>query len=100
MAAPARPETTDEMVYQLWFAVIGSNGDGLASQVRDTRMRVEGIEKTLPSLMTKEGHEAIEAAHEEHVERRKLTGRERAMLWATFLSSFAAIGAVVVSVVK
>ena len=33
--AERKPATQREMLYQLWFAVIGSNGDGLASQVRD-----------------------------------------------------------------
>jgi len=89
----------EEMVYQLWYAVIGSNGDGLASQVRDTKERVEVIEKTLPTLLSREDHECADEEKRERVERRKMSTREKAMLVATFLGSFAAIAAVIVAIV-
>lgn len=97
MSLPVRPETTDEMVYQLWYAVIGSNGDGLASQIRDARKRIEGIENALPGLLTSEEHEKIETEKVEKIERRKLTAREKAMLAATFLGSVAAAASVIVA---
>lgn len=32
-----RPRTQREMIYQLWFAVLGTNGDGLLAQVREIK---------------------------------------------------------------
>ena len=98
MGAPVRPDTTDEMVYQLWYAVIGSNGDGIASQVREVRGRVENIEGIIPSLMTRDSCREIEREGEDKKERRKISTREKAMLAATFLGSVAAVGAVIVAV--
>lgn len=99
MAAPVRPDTTDEMVYQLWYAVIGSNGDGLASQVREVKGKVENIEGLIPGLMTRESCAEIEQSRKDKAERRKISTREKAMLAATFLGSIAAVGAVIVAVV-
>jgi hypothetical protein len=99
MGAPVRPDTTDEMVYQLWYAVIGSNGDGLASQVREVKGKVESIEGLIPSLMTRDSCKAIEQEKSATTERRKISTREKAMLVATSLGSIAAIGAVVVAVI-
>ena len=98
------------MLYQLWYAVIGSNGDGIASQVRDLRERVGRIEDTLPTLWSREDHEcaereyqakdeAKEKARKDHSERRKMSRREFAMLAATFLGSFAGLGAMVVAII-
>ena len=98
MGAPVRPDTTDEMVYQLWYAVIGSNGDGIASQMREVRGRVESIEGIIPSLMTRDSCKAIEREGVEKQERRKISTREKAMLAATFIGSVAAVGAVIVAV--
>jgi hypothetical protein len=98
--APVRPDTTDEMVYQLWYAVIGSNGDGLASQVREVKGKVESIEGIIPSLMTRDSCKAIEKEGNEKQERRKISTREKAMLLATSLGSIAAIGAVIISAFK
>lgn len=44
MSAVPRPETTDEMIHQLWFAVIGSNGDGIASRMRRVEDKVIKLE--------------------------------------------------------
>lgn len=30
-----RPESSEEMLFQLWFAVVGSNGEGLCSRVKN-----------------------------------------------------------------
>src|SRR5512136_2378460 len=98
MPAPVRPDSTDEMVYQLWYAVIGSNGDGLASQVREVKGKVESIEGLIPSLMTRQACQAVEKEKVANVERRKISAREKAMLAATFIGSFAACGAVVVAI--
>jgi hypothetical protein len=100
MGAPVRPDTTDEMVYQLWYAVIGSNGDGLASQMREVKGKVESIEGLIPSLMTRDSCKAIEREKSDKTERRKISTREKAMLIATSLGSIAAIGAVIITAIR
>jgi hypothetical protein len=97
------------MVYQLWFAVIGSNGDGLASQMRDTRERVGHIEDELPKLWSREDHEKAEAAYQAKdakkaedaaacKDRRKMSRREVIMLALTGIGSLGAIGSVFVAI--
>ena len=110
MSVIPRPATLEDMVYQLWFAVIGSNGDGLASQVRATREEVEEIKGILPTLWTREDHECAEREYQakdaekekerrENIDRRKMSAREKAMLVATFLGSFAGLGGVIVAII-
>ena len=48
-----RPESMEEMVTQLWYAVVGSNGDGIAGIVRINTQHIEDIRNTLPGLQTK-----------------------------------------------
>lgn len=55
MSDMKRPDTTKEMTYQMWYALVGSNGDGIFA-------RVKRIEETIPKLLTKEEHEAFEQA--------------------------------------
>lgn len=55
MSGLKRPETQKEMLYQVWFAVIGSNGDGIASITRKNREDIEEIkESTNTFLRTRE----------------------------------------------
>lgn len=35
MAKPEVPDSMEQMLYQVWFAVIGNNGDGLVSKVNN-----------------------------------------------------------------
>jgi hypothetical protein len=41
MATPTKPETTKEAVDQLWYAIIGSNGDGMAERLRRVEKKFE-----------------------------------------------------------
>jgi len=45
MSAVPKPETSDKMVEQLWYAVIGSNGDGMASRLRRVEDSVVELQK-------------------------------------------------------
>lgn len=45
MSAIPKPVSTDEMIHQLWFAVIGSNGDGIASRMRRVEQKVDKLEQ-------------------------------------------------------
>lgn len=72
MSTIPRPDTTDEMVLQLWFAIIGSNGDGLATKIKTTAEKVERIEEVIPTLMTRAEHDKKDADAKSKIERRKL----------------------------
>ena len=46
MSASPKPNTNEEMLEQLWYAVIGSNGDGIASRLRRVEEAQHEIKKT------------------------------------------------------
>ena len=85
-----KPSTQKEMVDQLWFAIIGSNGDGLATKIKDTHNEVKDLKAIIPSLMTCEEYAAREAEKEAKAkelakvhERRKLRPFDKWMLILT-----------------
>lgn len=85
-----KPPTQKEMVDQLWFAIIGSNGDGLATQIKDTHSRVKKLENIIPDLMTCDEYDKREAEKKKEEnkerqskERRKLRPFDRWMLILT-----------------
>lgn len=53
-----KPATQREMTEQLWFAVVGSNGEGIASLVRRNAEAIEKLERHIPSLVTRAEIEA------------------------------------------
>lgn len=63
-----KPDSMQEMVDQVWYAMIGMNGDGLISRVIKLDDRLDRIEVLLPQLVTKE---RCVANHEEHHDRIK-----------------------------
>lgn len=110
MAVIPRPDTLEEMVYQLWYAVLGSNGDGLASRVRTIREEIEEIKGVMPTLWTREDHECAERAYQvkdaekekerqAKSDRRKMSKREALGLAIAGISAVAAIGAVIVAII-
>lgn len=104
-----KPKTQRAMVEQLWFVVIGSNGDGLVAlikqalaQMTDHAKRIGKIEDLLPALWTKEQHEKMHDEYckedeekqkqaEEHGERRKMSRREFVNYIVTGILSLAAV---------
>jgi hypothetical protein len=96
---PVRPDSLDGMVYQLWYAVIGQDGDGLSARVRKIEDDVDRIQELIPSLMTRESCMEVDKGRNDMTERRKISTREMAMLIATFLGSLGAIGAVIVAII-
>lgn len=97
-----KPATQKEMVDQLWFAIIGSNGDGLATKIKDTADRVVKIEKIMPQLLTKAEHDDSEKDREKKAQgqanRRRMRWHDKMSLIFTFLATvffgFQAYGAV------
>lgn len=57
--APQKPDTEEEMINQLWYAVIGSNGEGIAKRVSSIDTRLLKVEKTLPEFLTYDEHEEL-----------------------------------------
>jgi hypothetical protein len=55
MSDKERPDEK-EMLYQLWYAIIGSNGDGMASQMREHTADIKELKRAvaLPHVCTKE----------------------------------------------
>ena len=104
-----KPKTQRAMVEQLWFVVIGSNGDGLVvlikqalAQMTDHAKRLGKVEDLLPDLWTKEQHEKMHAEYckedeeraaqeKDHGERRKVNRRELVNYIVTGALSLAAI---------
>lgn len=91
MSALPKPDTQEEMLYQLWYAIIGSNGDGLASIVKGNSTDIAEIKAVIPSLWTKEEHCAAETEDDTKRERRKFSGREKWLIVATALSPIIAV---------
>jgi hypothetical protein len=79
MSTPPKPDSIEETVYQLWWVVIGMNGDGLKSKV----------ERALEILEKREQEDAIKTASASTAStvrnRRKVGTREWALIAATAL---------------
>jgi len=54
MSHVPRPSSTDEMVEQLWYAIIGTNGDGALVQIKQNRQATYRVEKKLNRYLRKE----------------------------------------------
>lgn len=54
MAPVEKPATTKEQVDQMWYALIGMNGNGLISKVNRLSEQVEIINSTVPQLVTRD----------------------------------------------
>jgi hypothetical protein len=56
------PDTIEEKVQQIWFYMVGMNGDGMISKVNRINEKVENIESSLPQFVTRsEIHEEQKA---------------------------------------
>ena len=69
-----KPDTLEGMVYEIWYAVWGANGDGVASIAKDNREDIKEIRDALPELLTRAEHVEYHVACED---------RERRMKWRT-----------------
>ncbi len=57
--APQKPDSEEEMINQLWYAVIGSNGEGIAKRVVAIDNRLLKVEAKLPDFITYDEHEKM-----------------------------------------
>lgn len=85
-----------EQIDQLWWVVIGSNGDGMASQQKRVHDKVHAIEEILPTLVTREACAATKKACEE--EEDKGVGKRRDAI--RFVKDIALFGFAGVSLAK
>jgi hypothetical protein len=58
MSRPEKPHSTDEMINQLWYAIIGANSEGIAERVKAIDERLHKVEQHLPNLITYDEHES------------------------------------------
>lgn len=56
---PQKPDSEVEMINQLWYAVIGSNGEGIAKRVSSIDNRLLKVESKLPDFLTYDEHEKM-----------------------------------------
>lgn len=54
MANVPRPSSTEEMVEQLWYAIIGTNGEGALQQIKCNREGIERIEELFGKYITEQ----------------------------------------------
>ncbi len=38
---PDKPSTQKEMIYQLWYCIVGTNGDGLVDHIKHIEKRLD-----------------------------------------------------------
>lgn len=57
--APQKPDSEVEMINQLWYAVIGSNGEGIAKRVAAIDNRLIKVESKLPEFLTYDEYEKM-----------------------------------------
>ena len=51
MSTVQKPATQREMVEQLWYAIIGTNGEGIAARTKRSEDHIVEIRETLPKLV-------------------------------------------------
>lgn len=66
-----KPETLEGMVYEIWYAVWGANGDGVASIAKDNRDDIREIKDALPELLTRTEHLEYHTGCEDRDRRKK-----------------------------
>lgn len=57
MSNVSKPTTQKAMVEQLWFAIVGSNGEGIASVTRRNERHIFEIKEQLPQLLPRDEYE-------------------------------------------
>ncbi len=56
MSDKPKPATQKEMLEQIWWAVWGANGDGIASMSKANNEAIRDIQSHLSSVMTHDEH--------------------------------------------
>lgn len=96
MSAPPKPATQKEMLDQVWWILVGSNGDGVVSQVKAIRVETTKLTQVVPGLATKVELDAAIDAHEQRdIERRKQAIKEaqsRSMTVREWLQTAGTVG--------
>ena len=77
MGTIEKPKTQREMIDQLWFAVVGSNGDGIAAVTRRNSRDIQEIKEKLPTFQTHD-----EAVMEEETNERRRIRKHDVIQWA------------------
>ncbi len=87
--APQKPDSEEEMINQLWYAVIGSNGEGIAKRVVAIDNRLLKVEEKLPDFLTYDEHEKMKEKAKSN------TWRKQDVLFTTMLLFLSVINTVI-----
>jgi hypothetical protein len=100
-----QPNTQKEMIQQLWFAVLGSNGNGIADTVRRLETKVDLIEREYATReeLRREISECLEAdrQQDERVQQEKGFGERRRgnhiALWSLVIAGLALLSTITIT---
>jgi hypothetical protein len=97
MSVP-KPNTKDEMIDQMWFAMVGMNGDGMVKRVERLSDDMQHVKDLLPGLMRIEDHRKEEEEKARLVAAQK---REFTRFWlALVITNVVGLAMVVVALFK
>ena len=87
MADKPKPTTQKEMLEQIWWAVWGANGDGIASMSKANNEAIKDIQQHLASVMTYSAHEQ----YHEKQQKQKLRGIDIAIAAGVLITAIIGI---------
>ena len=79
MSAISKPQTQKETIDQMWWVLIGANGDGISQRVKRIDERLVEVEKKIPSFMTHDEHRVYVAGCKD--EEKEKVKEERRQKW-------------------
>ena len=86
-----KPKTPEEMIDEMWYAIKGANGHGIAQITKQNADEIEEIKLRLESVWTRDDQKEFEERLERHSHR-------RTDVFLAVASTVAAIAAVVAAV--
>ncbi len=89
--APQKPDSEEEMINQLWYAVIGSNGEGIAKRVVAIDNRLLKVEEKLPDFLTYDEHEKMQDKAKSNTWRKQDVLFTVMLLFLSVLNTFIAL---------
>lgn len=95
MADRRKPDTTEEMIQQIWYAVYGANGEGIAAITKRNRDDIKQIKDVLPELLTKTEHIAHHDACEDKERRTSWRRTDVVLAIGMLITAIASVAAAV-----
>ena len=85
---PKKPETLEQMINEVWFAIKGANGNGISEVTKHNAEEIEEIKIRLESVWTRDDQKEFEERLERH-------GHRRTDIFLAIVGTVAAVAAVV-----